>query len=260
MIRIEHVHKSFRRKGKDIVVLEDISFEVKEREFVSIVGPSGCGKTTLLNIVAGLEKPSSGRLLIDGEEVSSTSSNIGVCFQEAPLFPWKTVLQNVELALKVRKKNDTKSGAEGYLKSVGLLDFSDFYPKELSGGMKQKAALARALALESKILLMDEPFGDLDAQTRALMQEDLLRIRQDYGKTVLLVTHSIDEAVFLSDRIIILSSLPAKIVKIMNVDLPERSPEIRSQAKFSELRYKIWEIVRSEILLPKQKPIGQFVD
>ncbi len=170
------------------------------------------------------------------------------------------MLQNVELALKVRKKNDTKSGAEGYLKAVGLLDFSDFYPKELSGGMKQKAALARALALESRILLMDEPFGDLDAQTRALMQEDLLRIRQDYGKTVLLVTHSIDEAVFLSDRIIILSSLPAKIVKIMNVDLPERSPEIRAQAKFSELRYKIWEMVRSEILLPKQKPIGQFVD
>ena len=259
MIQIEHICKNFRRKSQDIVVLEDISFEIREREFVSIVGPSGCGKTTLLNIVAGLEKPTSGRVLIDGQE-SSTSPNIGVCFQDAPLFPWKTVLDNVELALKVRNKNDTKSGAKAYLEAVGLLDFADFYPKELSGGMKQKVAIARALALETEILLLDEPFGDLDAQTRALMQEDMLRIRHDYGKTALLVTHSIDEAVFLSDRVIIFSSLPGKIMKIVDVDLPERSPEIRSQAKFSEIRYKIWEMVRSEIVSPKQKPIGQFVD
>jgi NitT/TauT family transport system ATP-binding protein len=260
MIRIEHVRKNFRRKNRDIAVLDDINCEVKEHEFVSIVGPSGCGKTTLLNIIAGLEKPTSGRVLINGEEVSSTSLDIGVCFQEAPLFPWKTVLENVELALKVRNKKDTKSGAKDHLKAVGLLDFADFYPKELSGGMKQKAALARALALEPKTLLMDEPFGDLDAQTRALMQEELLKIRQNYGKTVLLVTHSIDEAVFLSDRIVVFSSLPGKIMKIVDVDLPERSPEIRSEARFSQIRYRIWEMVRSEILSPNQRQFGQFVE
>jgi NitT/TauT family transport system ATP-binding protein len=259
MIRVEHICKSYRRRSQDIVVLEDINFEIGKREFVSIVGPSGCGKTTLLNIVAGLEKPTSGRVLIDGE-VSTASAKMGVCFQDAPLFPWKTVLDNVELALKVRDKNDSKSGAEGYLEAVGLLDFADFYPKELSGGMKQKVAISRALALETEILLLDEPFGDLDAQTRALMQEDMLRIRKEYGKTVLLVTHSIDEAVFLSDRVIIFSSLPGKIVKIVDVYLPNRSPGIRSQAKFSEIRYKIWEIVRSEIVSPKQKSMGRFID
>src|SRR4030042_647328 len=251
MIKIENLKKKFKNQDKEITIINDVSFTVEPEKFVSIVGPSGCGKTTLLNIIGGLEKPNFGKVFVDSKEIKSPSLDIGVSFQESPLFPWKTVSKNVELALKVKitEKENLKLQIREYLKKVNLLDFANLYPKELSGGMKQKASLARVLALNSKVLLMDEPFGALDAQTRAILQEELLKIWRDFSKTVLLVTHSIDEAVFLSDKIIILSSLPAEIVEIVNVDLPRpREPELRSKKEFSELRFKIWEIIRKEIL------------
>ncbi|MDD5222809.1 MAG: ABC transporter ATP-binding protein [bacterium] len=247
MIKVEKLTKSYRKNGTDLVVLENLSFEVKTGEFLSLVGPTGCGKTTLLNIIAGLERPTSGKVLIRDREVNSPGLDRGVVFQEAPLFPWKTVSGNVELALKAKgvNLNNLKESAREYLETVDLVKWSDHYPKELSGGMKQKAALAKALAQDPEILLLDEPFGALDAQTRIIMQEELLKIWERFRKTILLVTHSIDESIFLSDRIIVLSARRKGAREMIEVTLPRPR---RPTEKFWELRTRIWEIIRSEVM------------
>ncbi len=247
MIKIENLSKKFINNGKKLLAISNISFEVREEEFVSIVGPSGCGKTTLLKIIAGLEEPTEGRIFVDSKEVKEPGLDRGIVFQESPLFPWKKLLENIKLALRVKgiTKRNEESLAKEYLKKMNLSDFADFYPKELSGGMKQRASLARTLALNPKILLMDEPFGSLDAQTRIMIQEELLKIWENYKKTVLFVTHSIEEAIFLSDKIIIFSPCPATIIDVIDVDFPRpRNFGIRSEKRFNELRDEIWKKIR----------------
>lgn len=248
MIEARGLSKKFFRNKKEMPVIEDVNFSIEKGEFVSIVGPSGCGKTTLLNIIAGLEKPTLGQIFINKNIINAPGFDRGVVFQESPLFPWKTILENIKLSLKIRGIDPKNIDllARDYLEIVNLSNFDHFYPKELSGGMKQRAALARTLALGSNILLMDEPFGALDAQTRILMQEELLNVLdKQEKKTVLFVTHSIDEAIFLSDRIIILSPLPAKIVKTIKIDLPRpRYQELISKQEINEIKMEIWNLLR----------------
>ncbi len=250
MIEAREISKKFIRNKKELSVLKDINFNIEKGEFVSMVGPSGCGKTTLLNIIAGLEKPTSGQIFINQNMIDAPGLDRGIVFQESPLFPWKTILENIKLALKIKgiEPQDINSSARDYLERVNLSNFAHFYPRELSGGMKQRAALARTLALGSNILLMDEPFGALDAQTRVLMQEELLNIlEKQEKKTVLFVTHSIDEAIFLSDRIMILSSLPAKIIKTIEVGLSKpRRQELISEKEFNEIKLEVWNLLRKE--------------
>ncbi len=247
MIKVENLNKIYRKNGKDLVVFKDFSFEVQTGEFLSLVGPTGCGKTTLLNIIAGLERPTAGRVLIRGREVKGPGLDRGLVFQDAPLFPWKTVSRNIELALKAKgiEGRKLRELSREFLETVGLVKWADYYPKELSGGMKQKAALAKALAQDPEILLLDEPFGALDAQTRMIMQEELIGIWRRFKKTILLVTHSIDEAIVLSDRIIILSARLEGAREVIEVGLSR--PRLPTE-KFGELRTRIWEIIRSEVV------------
>lgn len=203
-----------------IHVLNDIHCRVKEGTFVSIIGPSGCGKTTLLRIIAGLEKPSSGRVLLDGRIINHETDRIGLVFQQYALFPWFTTLQNIQLGMEIMgvPKKERFEAAMAYIHRFGLSGFENRYPRELSGGMQQRAAIARTLITEPKVTLMDEPFGSLDSQTRNSMQEFLLGIWREKKEMVLFVTHNVDEAVFLSDKILVLSRRPAKIVKEVNVE------------------------------------------
>ncbi len=249
MIEVRQVNKKFENGDKEISVLKDISFFIKSQEFVSVLGPSGCGKTTLLNIIAGLEEPTSGQIFINKNIISTSGLDRGIVFQESPLFPWKTVWENIKLSLEVKGTDPQKTDSVilEYLKRVDLLDFAHFYPRDLSGGMRQRAALARTLALGSNVLLMDEPFGALDAQTRILMQEELLDILKNQKKTVLFVTHNIDEAIFLSDRIVVLSSLPAKIIKMIEINLPRpRRQDLISLKEFYEIKMEIWDLLKRE--------------
>lgn len=252
MIEAKSLTKKFIGDNKEFCVLENIDFYIRTDEFISIIGPSGCGKTTLLNIIAGLEKPTSGHVFIDNNAVYSPGLDRGMVFQESPLFPWKTILENIKLSLRIKGVNpkEINSFAKDYLGKVNLSDFAHFYPRELSGGMKQRAALARTLALGSNILLMDEPFGSLDAQTRVLMQEELSNFLEKQGRrTVLFVTHSIDEAIFLSDKIMVLSPLPAKVIKTIEVDLPRpRRQEFSSKKEFNDMKMEIWNLLKKEIL------------
>lgn len=204
-----------------------------------IVGPSGCGKTTLLRVISGLEKSDTGIVLVDGKKSTSPDSSKGMIFQELNLFPWRTVRKNVEFGLEYSNTppDDRKKISDYYLQLVNLEEWADRYPHELSGGMKQRVAIARALALDPHTLLMDEPFGSLDAQTRNLMQNELLTIWEKTKKTIIFVTHNIDESVFLSDRVIILSSRPATVKKILEIKL--KRPRERTSAKFQNHRKKI---------------------
>lgn len=207
MIKIENVNKYFEK----LKVLDIINLEIKQGEFFVILGPSGCGKSTLLNMVAGFEKPTQGKITIKGKEVKKPGKDKGFVFQDYALFPWETVLGNVISGLEGNKK-EKKEKAMHYIEKVGLKKFYNTYPHKLSGGMKQRVSIARALAYEPEILLMDEPFGALDAQTKKIMQQELLNLLQDFNKTILFVTHSVVEAVYLADRIIVLSNIPANII------------------------------------------------
>lgn len=228
--------KNVTLKYGELQVLKNISFEVSEQEFVCITGPSGCGKTTLLKIISGLMPPSSGQVLIYGQSPSMEFGDIGFVFQEDALFPWRTIRQNVAFGLEIQKvpKNQIAKKVEAYLELVGLKSFSNYYPQQLSGGMRQRACLARVLAYDPKILLMDEPFSSLDAQTRNEMQKELLRIWMLDKKTVVLVTHSIDEAVFLADRVVVISRRPGQLKSIVNIHLPR--PRKRTAAEFNRIR------------------------
>ena len=222
-----------------MMALEDISIEVKPAEFLCIIGPSGCGKTTLLRMIAGLDHPSSGEIILDGKEVKGPSPDRGMVFQEFSLFPWRTVLKNVEFGLEIKGVGDKARGeiAEKYIELVGLQGFENHYPYELSGGMKQRVAIARALATEPSILLMDEPFGSVDAQTRNVLQEELLEIWKRTKKTVLFVTHSVDEAVYLADRVAVMSARPGCLVKCLDIDIPR--PRKRTSLEVNEFREKL---------------------
>jgi NitT/TauT family transport system ATP-binding protein len=215
-------------EGGVLTALDNIDFEVRSREFISVIGPSGCGKSTLIRLVAGLDTPSSGEVWIDGEPVLGPGADRGMVFQGYTLFPWLSVKRNVMFGMKMKglSRAHSQRKALEWLDVVGLADFADHYPAQLSGGMKQRVAIARALANEPRILLMDEPFGALDAQTRCSMQAHLLRIWENVDVTVLFITHDLDEAIYLSDRIVVLGAHPGRVVEVIDVPVSRsRHPE-----------------------------------
>ena len=234
-----------------VVVFEDLTLGVRDKEVLCIVGPSGCGKTTLLRCIDGLIPLSAGRILIDDQVVTQPRTDVAMVFQHFGLFPWKTVFANIAygLTLQGRPKAVIQNTVEHYIKMVGLVGFEKSYPYQLSGGMQQRAGLARALAVNPRVLLMDEPFASLDAQTRELLQDQLLAILSRERKTMVFITHSIDEAIALGDRIIVLSSRPARVRETLSVDFPgERNLEsIKASPLFVDLRAHIWHQLRTEI-------------
>ena len=252
LVEIQEVSKSFhktvRENTTEIRALSDVSLSVRENEFISIIGPSGCGKTTLLKMIDGLIPYDSGRIVINGKPVTAPGPDRAVVFQSFALLPWRTVLANVEFSLELRQMSKEKRAktARDYLQRVGLAEFENHYPHELSGGMQQRAGLARALAVNPAILLMDEPFGAVDAQTRQLLQEELLELWQRERKTVIFVTHSMDEAVYLSDRVVVMTPRPGKVAEILDVPLPRPrvSEQVRRHAKFVDLTNYIWESLK----------------
>ena len=242
-LKVSNLQKMFpatNRKEKDVVALRDINLEVKESEFVVMVGPSGCGKSTLINIIGGLEEASEGSVEIDGKEVSGPGADRGMVFQGYSLFPWLTVQKNVEFGLKMKKvpKAEREKIAKEFIQLIGLNGFENALPKQLSGGMKQRVAIARTLANQPEILLMDEPFGALDAQTRVVMQELLAKISRETKNTILFITHDIDEAIYLSDRIFIMSANPGRIHK--EIVLKGSKPRDRADSEFQHYRELIF--------------------
>jgi NitT/TauT family transport system ATP-binding protein len=238
-----NLSKEFSVNGDELHVLNSISFDVQDGEFLTIVGPSGCGKTTLIRIIAGLEKPTSGKVILENEVIIKPSKKIGHVPQEFSLFPWKTVKKNIGFAFKLQGFNKIQSErkVKELLELVGLEQFENYYPKEISGGMKQKVAIARALAIDQTLLLLDEPLISIDAQNRNKLQDDLIEIWQRSKRTMIFITHNIDEAVYLSDRIVILSGLPATVKEIVKIPLDR--PRNRTQTEFNLLRKKILEIL-----------------
>ncbi len=237
------------RTGGWLKALDGINLTVEEGEFVSIVGPSGCGKTTFLAVVDGLLRASAGKVLVDGVEVAKPGPDRAVVFQDASLLPWRTVLKNVLYGLECIgvARQEARERAARFVAMVGLAGFEHNYPHELSGGMQQRVNLARALVIDPKILLMDEPFAALDAQTRELMQEELLRIWKEAGKTVLFITHQIDEAIFLSDRVIVFSARPGRVKASIPVDLERpRALRLKREARFHALEDRIWSLIHDE--------------
>lgn len=224
MLKMIDVTKIFKKAdGEKVVAISNINLEVRKNEFVCLVGPSGCGKTTILKLLAGLDVPSKGDIFIDGEPINGPSSDRGIVFQEYALFPWRTVLENVTFGLEMKKigKKEREQKSRHYLELVGLEGYAKAYPHELSGGMRQRVAIIRALAVNPKILLMDEPFGALDARTREFLQTELIKIWETEKKTVLFVTHDINEAISLADRIVLMKSRPGRIHDIIKIDHPK---------------------------------------
>ena len=239
MLEIDHLRKTFPKEEEEMVAIEDFSLEVQNGEFVCLLGPSGCGKTTVLRIIAGLETLTSGTIKVDGKDVVNSGPDRGMVFQEFALFPWRTVRKNVEFGLEIKGVSpaERKTIGQKYIDLVGLNGFEEYLPKKLSGGMKQRVGIARALANNPEILLMDEPFGALDAQTRNQMQKELLRIWSETKKTVVFVTHSVDEAVYLADRVVVLTARPSRIKEIFKVD--QQRPRDRANPEFIALRKRI---------------------
>jgi len=236
-LQVDNVSKRFLTDtGEEVDALRGVSLDVREGEFICILGPSGCGKTTLLRIIAGLEQPTEGQVLVDGEPVDGPTPRLGMIFQDYSLYPWRRVIDNISFGLELAgvEKAARTATARKYLELVGLGEFADAFPYELSGGMRQRVAVARALAIDPAVVLMDEPFGALDAQTRNAMQRELLEIWEKTKKTVLFVTHSVDEAVFLADRIVVLTTRPGRIHEV--VDVPEPRPGNRTCMSCADLR------------------------
>lgn len=228
--------------------IKQLDLTVKQGEFLVIVGPSGCGKSTFLDMVAGLAKPSSGEIFIDGRLITGPDLDRGIVLQGYALFPWRTVRKNVEFGLEVKKvpPKERREISQKYIELVGLKNFEERYPHELSGGMKQRVAIARALAYDPEVLLMDEPFAAVDAQTRETLQEELLRIWEKTRKTIIFVTHGIDEAVFLGDRVAVMTANPGTIKEVVDINLPRPRDGIRSSAEFGWIRHKIWQLLQNE--------------
>jgi NitT/TauT family transport system ATP-binding protein len=236
--------------GLQHTVLDRFDLNVRDGEFLAVLGPSGCGKSTFLSILAGLVPQTSGSVTVDAEPVGGARQKLGLVFQGYALFPWRTVRKNVETGLEIRgvARAQRRSEAERFLRLVGLLDFADHYPHQLSGGMRQRVAIARVLAYGPEILLMDEPFGALDAQTRESLQQELLGIWEQSARTVVFVTHSIDEAIFLADRVAIMGRGPGRVKEILEVDLPRpRDASIRHSPGFVALRERAWEVLSREL-------------
>lgn len=241
--------KIYEDNSREVVALKDVNLEVKESEFVMIVGPSGCGKTSLINIIGGLDEASSGEVLLDGRTVSGPGADRGMVFQGYSLFPWLSVQKNVEFGLKMKKVSAAERAehAKKYIRLVGLEGFEDALPRQLSGGMKQRVAIARTLANEPEVLLMDEPFGALDAQTRVVMQELLADISRRTGTTILFITHDIDEAVLLGERIYVMSRRPGTVRDAITVDIPgERNHNSLILPEFLETKKKIMDMLWQE--------------
>ncbi|MBR0823948.1 ABC transporter ATP-binding protein [Bradyrhizobium manausense] len=252
-LRIDQVSRTFpaRAGHAPTRALEPTNLDVGDNDFVTILGPSGCGKSTLLRIVAGLDRPTSGRVTLDGREVTGPGADRGMVFQSYTLFPWLTVRENIAFGLRERgvSQDERHKIADGFIKQVGLSGFENHWPKQLSGGMQQRTAIARALANDPKILLLDEPFGALDNQTRALMQEMLLGIWERDQKTVLFVTHDIEEAIFLGSRVVVMSARPGRIKADIRIDLPHpRSYKIKTTPEFTALKERLVEEIRTEAL------------
>lgn len=256
-LEIRHLGKQFSRGGHVVEALHDLSLTVGDGEFLTVLGPSGCGKSTLLHIVGGFESATSGEVLLQGRPVDKPGRDRGMVFQQATLFPWKSVLGNVAWSYEVAKvpKRQARERARDLVRLVGLEAFADAYPGELSGGMRQRAALARTLALEPQVLLMDEPFGALDAQTREVMQEELNRIWQESRVTVVFITHDIYEAIFLGDRVAVMSTRPGRIAEIVHVDLPRpRTNEVKKLPEFIEYHGRFWDLLRSDVARATRSP------
>jgi len=260
-IHANKVSKKFALKGEqrvsldgaissELTALQDFSLTVNKGEFLSLVGPSGCGKSVFLNILGGLANKTDGVVTIDDNEVNGPNHNLGYVFQQYALFPWRTALSNIEYPLEIRgiDVKTRREKAKNLLAMIKLSGFEKWRPNQLSGGMQQRVAIARALAIDPDILLMDEPFAALDTQTRELLQAELLRIWEGIKNTVVFVTHSIDEAVFLSDRVVVMTSRPGKVKKIVNIDIPRpRDDRVRNSAKFTDYRQEVWEILKDEV-------------
>ncbi|WP_025334791.1 ABC transporter ATP-binding protein [Paenibacillus sabinae] len=253
------IRRNTEDEKKEFTALKDVDLIVRPGEFLTIVGPSGCGKSTLLDLIAGLALPTEGELFIDGKKITGPALDRGIVMQGYALFPWRTVRRNVEFGLEIKKvpKKDRQAISDRFLELVGLSGYADRYPYELSGGMKQRVAIARALAYDPEVLLMDEPFAAVDAQTRETLQDELLQIWERTGKTIIFVTHSIDEAVALADRVVVMSPNPGRVREIVNVTLPRprRVGDVQSTADFSWIRHRVWELLQGETA--EVKPVAQ---
>ncbi len=250
-VKIDNVMKTYNSRNGEVIALNGVNLDIKENEFITVVGPSGCGKSTLLNIIAGLEKPTSGTVYCDNNKIIGTGTERGVVFQQYALFPWLTVKGNVEFGLKIQgiKKKEAEELALKYIKMVDLEDFVDHYPKELSGGMKQRVAIARAYAANPSVLLMDEPFGALDAQTRTQLQEELLHTWEKEQKTCFFITHDVDEAIILGQKVVIMSARPGRIKEIVEINIPyPRNQETKITKEFLDAKNYIWSQVYKEYL------------
>jgi NitT/TauT family transport system ATP-binding protein len=255
-IIVEGVQHTYRPpRGRAVLALDDVSLDVREREFVALLGPSGCGKSTLLYLIGGFLPVETGRILIDGKPVAGPGPDRGIVFQHFALFPWKTVRANILYGLERAglPRDERERRAQAYIDLVGLKGFEDSYPSQLSGGMKQRTALARTLAFDPQILLMDEPFGALDAQTRSLMQAELLDIWQRTPKTVIFVTHDVQEAVYLADRVAVMSARPGRIKAIVETRFDKNDPAIFKTKAFVDKVEELWSLVRIEAIKAQEE-------
>jgi NitT/TauT family transport system ATP-binding protein len=249
-VRMDYAVRNEAGRPENVAVLRDFDLDIRDGELLSILGPSGCGKSTFLSILAGLTDRTGGNIAIDGKPLQGINPAQGVVFQGYALFPWRTVLENIEVGLEIRgvPRAERRRIAGEYLELVGLTGFGPRFPHEISGGMKQRVAIARALAYKPEVLLMDEPFAALDAQTREILQGELLRIWEQTRKTIVFITHSIDEAIFLSDRIAIMTRRPGTVKAILDVPLPRpRAPEVRNSEAFVRLRQQAWDVLKDEV-------------
>ena len=253
---IDNISISYFNRNKNVYALRDISTTINPGEFVCLLGPSGCGKSSLLNGIAGFVDPSKGQFYLDNKKIMGPSPEMGMVFQQYSLYPWKTVKENIAFGPSINNRGDESPEkiAMNFLEMIGLSKYANHYPNELSGGMQQRVGIARALANYPDVLLMDEPFGALDSQTRIIMQENLLKLWREFNITVVFVTHDIDEAVFLADRILLMSTLPGKIKKDLKVDLPRpRDKETTDSSRFIELRQICHSLIREESLKAFEK-------
>ena len=253
LLSIEGVGKEFRVRGKSVVALDTIDLDVSEGEFVTIVGPSGCGKSTLLNLIVGLLRSSAGRIRFRGEPIDGICTKIGYVTQKDNLLPWRTLIENVEIALEIRGVNGTtrRNAARDYIERVGLAGFEEHYPHELSGGMRQRANIIRTLIYDPELILMDEPFGPLDAQTRIVLQDQLLKLWYASKKTIIFITHDLVEAITLADRVVLMSARPGRIKTIETVDIsrPRDVFKIHESPQFRAIYEKLWQELRPEVKL-----------
>ncbi|EGO64625.1 ABC transporter ATP-binding protein [Acetonema longum] len=266
MIKIQagRIHREFQVKNNSgeterLVVLENFNLQIREGEFLSILGPSGCGKSTFLNILAGLDRHDGGEILVDGETIKTRSFDRGLVFQGYALLPWRTVLENLEIGLEIRHvgKKERRAIAQHYLALVGLSAFAHQYPHQLSGGMRQRVAIARVLAYQPDLLLMDEPFAALDAQTREILQIELIKIWEADKKTIVFITHSIDEAILLSDRVAVMTARPGQVKELIEVALPRpRTEAIRNSGDFARIRQYAWELIKDEVVKAQSLQAG----